>query len=203
MGRLREFFGSNREQVWRQLAEQIGASYVDGGFWRGDKVEARVKEWTVTLDTYTVSNGKSSVTYTRMRVPYVNPDGFRFRIYRKGLFSGLGKMLGMQDIEVGDAEFDEAFIVKGNEESRVRSLLSSPRIRQLVQAQSAFRLEVKDSEGVFGPTFPEGVDELCFQVAGVISDAVILKGLFDLFAEVLDVLCHMGSAYENDPHLAL
>ena len=61
-----------------------------------------------------------------MRAPYVNPEGFRFTIYRKGFFSDLGKLLGMQDIEVGDPEFDEAFIIKGNDEDRVRDALLRP-----------------------------------------------------------------------------
>jgi hypothetical protein len=203
MGKLREMFGPNREQVWRQLAQEIGATYADGGFWRGDKVEAKVKAWTVTLDTYTVSTGKSSATFTRMRAPYVNPDGFRFKIYRKGLFSALAKKLGMQDIEVGEREFDDAFIVQGNEASKVLSLLAAPRLRQMMLAMPGFYLEVKDSEGVFGPKFPANVDELYFQVGGVIRDVAVLKGLFDLFAEVLNTLCHIGSAYENDPQLTL
>lgn len=203
MGRLGELFGPSRDAVWRQLAGEIGASYVDGGIWRGGKVQARVKAWTVTLDTYTVSTGKSSVTYTRMRAPYVNPDGFRFKVYRKGFFSGLAKKLGMQDIEIGEPEFDEAFIIQGSDESKVRSLLANRGVRTLMQAQPALHLEVKDSEGFFGPTFPPDVDELCFQVVGVIRDTARLKGLFDLFAEVLNLLCHLGSAYENDPQLTL
>ena len=51
-----------------------------------------------------------------MRAPYVNPDGFRFTIYRQGVFSDIGKWLGMQDVTVGCPEFDEAFIIKGNNE---------------------------------------------------------------------------------------
>ena len=97
-----------------------------------------------------------------MRAPYVNPEGFRFTIYRKSLFSDLGKLLGMQDIEVGDPEFDEAFIIKGNDESKVRDLFANPKIRQMIQDQPKIRLEVKDSEGWFGPKFPEDVDELSF-----------------------------------------
>lgn len=203
MGRLREIFGPSREQVWRQFAQETGATYVDGDFWRGGKVEAKVKAWTLTLETYTVSTGKSSATFTRMRAPYVNPDGFRFKIYRKGFFSALAKKLGMQDIEVGEREFDDAFIVQGNEASKVLSLLAAPKLRQMMLGQPAFYLEVKDSEGVFGPKFPKDVDELYFQVGGVIRDLAVLKGLFDLFAEVLNTLCHIGSAYENDPQLTL
>ena len=120
----------------------------------------------MTLDTYTVHTGHAHFTYTRMRAPYVNPEGLRFTVYRKGLFSELGKLLGMQDIEVGDPEFDEAFIVKGTDEAKVRELFADPEVRSLMLAQPQIRLEVKDSEGWFGPSFPEDVDELHFQVPG-------------------------------------
>jgi hypothetical protein len=162
------------------------------------------KAW---MDTYTESHsdGKtsSSTTYTRIRAPYVNKDGFRFTIYRKGIFSGLGKLLGMQDVEVGYPEFDEAFIIKGNDEQKLRALFANPQIRQLLEMQPAVNLMVKDDEGWFSTKFPEGVDELCFSVVGVIKDIERLKSLYYLFAEILDHLCHIGSAYENDPHLEL
>jgi len=138
-----------------------------------------------------------------MRAPFVNRDGFRFTIYRRGLFSDLGKLLGMQDIEIGDAEFDRDFVIKGNNEAQVLTLFGSLRVRQLIQAQSSIRLEVKDDEGWFSANFPEGVDELYFQVVGVVKDVERLKSLYALFAETLNHLCHIGSAYENDPHLAL
>jgi hypothetical protein len=196
-------FGPSKDEVWRQLCQEIGAKFVEGGLWKGNKVQALVGPWTVTLDTYQVSSQHSHVTYTRMRAPYVNPEGFRFTIYRKGLFSGLGKMLGMQDIEVGDPEFDEAFIIQGNNEARVQHLFADRRLRTLVQAQPAIRLEVKDSEGWFGPKFPENADELHFLVVGVIKDVERLKSLFDLFAAVLEQLCKIGSAYKGDPGVAL
>jgi hypothetical protein len=196
-------FGPSKDEIWRQLCGEIGADFVEGGFWRGSKVQARVKEWSITLDTHTVSHGKHSTTYTRMRAPYVNPDGFQFTIYRKGLFSGLGKMLGMEDVEVGHQEFDDAFIIKGNNESKLRALFANPRIRELIEAQPSIHLQVKNDEGWFGPSFPDGVDELCFQVVGVIKDVERLKYVFDLFSEVLNHLCHIGAAYKTDPNLAL
>jgi hypothetical protein len=103
----------------------------------------------------------------------------------------------MQDIEIGDFEFDEAFIIKGNDADRVRVLFSDPKIRQMIQDQPKIRLEVKDSEGCFGPKFPEDVDELRFQVVGVIKDVERLKALFDLFAAILNQLCKIGSAYKQ------
>jgi hypothetical protein len=197
------WFGPNKDEVWRELSRAIGAEFVEGGFWKGNKVQAHAGPWTVTLDTYSVHTQHSHVTYTRVRAPYVNTDGFRFTVYRKGLFTDLGKLLGMQDVEVGDPDFDEAFVVKSSDEARVQTLLADPRLRSLIQAQPQIRLAVKDGEGWFGPKFPPDVDELHFQVIGVIKDVRRLKGLFDLFAAVLDRLCQIGSAYKQEPGVEL
>ena len=62
---------------------------------------------------------------------------------------------------------------------------------------------VKDDEGWFGPEFPEHVDELDFTVSGIIKDMERLQALYELFAETLDELTRMGSAYARDPEVEL
>lgn len=203
MSILRELFGPYKNDVWKQLAAEINADFVDGGFWKGSKVQATVKEWTVTLDTYTVSTGKTHIVYTRMRAPYVNKDGFRFKIYRKGIFSGLGKRLGMQDVEIGYPEFDDQFIIQGNDEQKLRLLFQKPKLRQLIEIQPDISLEVADDDGWLSTKFPEGVDQLSFKVVGIIKDVERLKQLYELFAETLNHLCQIGSAYEDDPNVTL
>jgi hypothetical protein len=196
---MRRWFGPSKKEIWRQLSADLNARFVDGGVWKTDKVEATHGEWPVTLDTYAVSTGKTVIMYTRMRAPYVNPEGFRFTIYRRGFFSGVGKMLGMQDVEVGFEEFDNDFIIKGNDESKLRQLFANPKLRELIARQPDINFSVKDDEGWFGPTFPDGVDELAFVVVGVIKDVERLKQLYELFSVTLEALCRMGSAYETDP----
>lgn len=203
MGLLRQVFGPSKEEIWSQLSREIGAEYDEGGMFKAGKVVLSHREWEITLDTYTVSTGKSHVTYTRMRAPYVNRDGFRFNIYRKSVFSWLGRLFGVKDVDVGDAFFDDQFIIQGEPEHLVRSLLTNAKIRQLIQEQKDIHFEIKDDEGLFRKSFPEGVDMLYFQVVGVIKDKDRLKSLFDLFALVLDQLCRLGSAYETDPNVKL
>jgi hypothetical protein len=206
MSMLRDLFGPSRDEIWQQVAAAVGGNMTEGGFLKGSsKVQAAHGQWIVTLDTYTVSTGKSSVTYTRMRAPYVNPDGFEFTIYRRGIFSDIGKWMGMQDVNVGDPQFDEDFIIKGNDEAKLRRLFADARLRELISAQPNIAFCVKDDENRFwsGQKFPPDVDELYFQVGGVIKDVDRLKQLFDLFAETLDELCRMGSAYEKNPGLTL
>lgn len=204
MGILRDLFGPSREEIWRQLCSEIGADFVDGGIWKGDKVQAQVRNWIVTLDINVVHVGKVVVSYTRFRAPFVSRDGFRFRAYRKSAFSNLGKMFGMQDIEAGSsARFDEDFILQGNDEHKVRALFANQEIIRLLQEHREVHFELKDDEGAFTKRFPEGVDELWLQIPGEIKDVDRLKKLFDLFAEVLDQLCQIGSATEEAPGVAL
>jgi hypothetical protein len=199
---LRKMFGPSREEVWGRLADEIGARYEDRGFWKGGQFfNVDVGEWTVTLDVYVVSTGKTHQTFTRLRAPYVNPDGFRFTVRRRNLFDGIGSLLGLQDVSIGHAAFDEAFVVKATDEPQVRRLLRMPRIRSLLEAQPSVHFEVKDDEGWFGPKFPPGTDQLQFVAGGVIKDPERLKGLFALFGETLHGLCQIGSAYEDDPGL--
>ena len=220
---LKRVFGPSQNQVWRDLSDQIGAVFVKGGFFGGSsKVQANVNNWTVTLDTFTVSTGKSSVTYTRMRARFIDRDGFRFTIHRKKLLSGLGKFLGMQDVEVGgpkfdrleplfgapgyldpqviesgDPDFDSDFIIKGNDEAKVKSLFKRLRVRELIQSQPAILLQIKGTGGWLKGGRDEGVAELYFQVTGVIKDLGRLKQLFELFGEVLKALHSSGSASDE------
>lgn len=204
MGFLRDLFGPSKAEIWSQLASQVGGRFTSGGFFSGsDRVEVSVGQWVLTLDTYDESNGDTHATYTRFRAPYVNADGFRFTIYQAGLFTGLGNLLGMQDVEIGDRTFDDEYVLKGNDEEKVRLFFSDETLKRMIYGQSKIHMTVKDDEGWFRKTFPMNVDELYFSRAGVMKDMAELSGLFDLFAYSLCRLCHMGSAYENDPGVKL
>ena len=199
MSFLRTLFGPSRKEVWRQLSREVDGQFHDGGFFKASAVQARSHDWIITLDTYTTGNGKSSQTWTRLRAPFFNPEGFRFEIRRASVFSGLGKAMGMQDVEVGHRRFDDDFVIKGNAQRRLRRLFDNAEIRRLIDAQPRIHLSVKGHDAWFGK-FPAGMDELHFQAHGVIKDLARLRNLFDLFTEVLRQVAHEGRA-EDDVHL--
>lgn len=195
MSALKSLFGQSREKIWRQLAREVGGQFLDGTIFKPSAVQARADDWIITLDT--LSDPNTGSTYTRLRAPYYNPEGFRFEIYRAGFFTELWKGMGMQDIEVGHPRFDRDFVIKGNRPGRVRRLFDNREIRRLIDALPRIRLSVKAHEGVFSK-FPAGMDELHFQSTGMIKDLARLRTLFELFAEVLQQVCHEGDAYEDD-----
>ncbi len=194
------WFRNSSKEIWRQLAEELGGEHQEikrSGF---GLVRAWHLDWEVVLDTYTVSNGKTSQTYTRMRAPYVNRDDFLFRIYRRNVFHDIGKAFGMQDVTVGFPEFDRDFIIQGNDERKLRMFFESSPIRELIAAQPRIDLKIRpDEEVLFQPKFPPDINELYFSTAGIMKDLSQLKDLFDLFAIMLDHLCEIGTAYEDEP----
>ena len=200
---LRAIFKPSKDQIWKRLCDEIGADFVDGGAWSGDRAQAHVGEWTITLDTHIVAAGMSSATWTRMRAPFVNRDGFRFKIFREDLRSHMGKHLGLQDIALGEAKLDREFVIQGTDAGHVRLLLGHDATRRLLECRSFALLQVRDDEGLAGRAFPSGVDELLFQVMGQETEIARLKQMYEDFAATLNTLCHIGSAYEDDPHFAL
>jgi hypothetical protein len=198
---MRSWFGPSREEIWRQLSERLNARYVDGGFWKGDKVEASHGDWTITLDSYVVSTGKTTFVYTRMTAPFLNTDAFRFTIARAGFLTPIAKLFGMQDIEVGDEAFDDAFVIRSNDEDRVKTLLASGRLRTLLQELPEVHLTIKGGDKWYERRLPPEVDALEFTVMGLVKDLDKLEAMYRLLAEALDGLCRVGSAYERAPVL--
>ena len=207
MSKRKSIFGPSKDEIWTQIAADIGGEFIEGGFWGKDVLIYKHGEWQILLDTYTVTTSTgtttTTTTYTRMRAPFVNKDGLYFKISRAGFFSSIGKFFGMQDIEIGDPFFDKEFVIKGNDPEKIKLLLADDRIKELCQLQPRIHLSIKDDEGWFGSDFPEGVDELFFQCVGVIKETALLKALFGLFCLVLERLVAIDSAYEDDPQVTL
>jgi hypothetical protein len=196
-------FGPSKKEVWKQLSEEINANYIEGSLFKGSRIEHTYYNWTIFLDTYTVSTGKSSITYTRMRAPFINLKDFYFKIYRRGIISNIGKALGMQDIEIGYNWFDNDFIIKGNNEVLLRRFFQNHKIRDLIEKQSKILFEIKDNEGKFGPKFKDNESELSFIVVGVIKDKDRIKNLFDLFIKVINEFESIGITVNQTPEVKL
>ena len=194
--------------VWSQLAKEIGAQYWEqppdynnlGG--NGRTVLLTVEGWTIWLEAYSPS-GRGSVhpagpEMVRMRAPYENRDGFLFAISRKHFLPGIEKFLGMQDIEIGDSDFDDEFVIKGNDEVKVRALFAKPTLRQLVRSQPYVLMQNRKSEILPASNSLEeraARNELYFQLRPDQSrDLARLKSLFELLTETLKQLRSIGSA---------
>ena len=222
-GHRGEFAVNEQEGAWQQFAREIGGEYVDGA------VRSRVGGWTVTLDTYMriIAYAEGPVTevpVTRLEARFVTQDTFRFFVGRQGFFQRVAKLFGMQDVTVGHPEFDDAFVIKGKDEAKVRTFFKDGSIRDLLQVAmpaSTAQFSVLDNaigprreqkptpvtEGV-SPDFtrsvpderlPRDVDLLHFTDSELITDVERLKALHELFSKTLHRLVELGSAAPEAP----
>lgn len=195
---------SDQEDAWREFANAVGGRLTseDGGrrIFKGvkRKVVAPVGRWSLTRDTFErwspraggfsytrhgAGEYHSSTTHTLMEAQYQSGRRFRFSVYCAGFFGRLGRGLGAQDIEIGDAEFDRDFIVKGDDAEQVQRLLASAQLREAVRrALSKGHVEIKEP------------GQLYFQQESTIKDAEHLIDLHELFEETLNKLQEIGSA---------
>lgn len=180
------FFGSSKREVWRVIADRIGAEFQAGGFFFGeDQVFYHFHNRRICLTTrqsYSSYDGpESERTYTVMTAHNVVPEGFRCSIARSGFLSGLiQSVFGTQDIEIGDLGFDEDFVIKSNDVERARALLSNQRLRDLISLQPQIRLELNG--------------DIQFKVSEVVRDPVLVLRLFELFIDLL-IWCRIQSPW--------
>lgn len=192
-----DLFGKHKRQIWKQLAEQLEGEYVKGKMFKTDRVEAYHGDWMIVLDSFVIDK----MVFTRIRAPYVNRDDFTFKIFREHIGHKVSKAFGMKDIEVGHPEFDKDFVIQGSDKRKLQMMFEDPNIRQLISWQPKILLELRREAPLFSkPKFPDDVNEIYYQVTGIIKDLEQLHDLFELFGHTLDHLCAIGTAYEDDPN---
>lgn len=196
MSRLREIFTPGRRAAWKKFSQELGGQFVaDNSILRRDKILLRYKNWNILIEI--TKRGKK--TLTRIKALYVNRDSFQFRIYRRNLIADLGKKTGLQDIEIGFHQFDKDFIIQGNDTQKLKELFNDDLIRDLISFQPSIDLTTDVDQRWMTDPFREGLSELRFETWGIISNPNRLHDLYDLFSKILNQLCHIGSAYEDDP----
>ncbi|MBD3867315.1 MAG: DUF3137 domain-containing protein [Acidobacteria bacterium] len=198
---LNKNFREHEKEVWTRLSEEIGGrfNHEEKGEGRFDTVKAKVGPWTITLDLHADASYAHEDIHTRLRAPYINPDGFRFNVFKASMWDDVSAVFGGQDVEVGDSSFDDHFRIRGSDEDKVKDLFDDPRLRELLLQEPEAHLYVRDSGVWWESEFPDGVDEIVLEVGGAIADLGKLERLYSIFAASLHGLCRIGSAYEKEP----
>ena len=199
MSIIRKIFGPSKDEIWSQLAYEYEGRFVDGGWLGDDEVHAITGDWEIMLDHFTRKSGKHRKTYTRIRAPFTNNDNLYFKIYRQGFFTGIAKYFGMQDIAINQEEFDNEFVLKGNDEFKLTWIFGSPSVQRHLYPIGRVLLEIKEDDGLFKNTnyqYSQGIDELYFERQGIMKNLEELREIFNLFAVVLEKITELDSGYQ-------
>ena len=131
-----------RDQTWQSLAERRGLQLTPGSWSRGPEAFGEIDGRPVRVGTVRRGHGKSSTTYSFVRVPLLAPVPPDLRLAHEGLGSFFSKVLGGQDIQTGNSLVDKSLRISGGAEHEIRQALTQP---DLVEALGDFRSSANTS----------------------------------------------------------
>lgn len=189
------------KSVWMDLAEESQGKFVEEQ--SQFKVRVPMNPWTVTFQMHSKS-GMADKDETKILLPFISKFDFSFAIYPQTKIAEVQKHFGLQDIIVGYPEFDSQFIVKGNDENKVRKLFASDNLRELIELQKSVRLSIlKGAELKPYGNVPNGVNILLFEEEGAINSFDRLVSLIELMRAAMSQLSELGVASEKDPNFEI
>ncbi len=185
---------AHKKSAWEELSEKLGGTYTKATFLKTEKVEFDYHNTKIVLDSYLVMAGNAPITYTRIRSVFKNPTQLKFKLYKEGFFSQIGKLLGMQDILVNDEELDNLYIIKGNDEMVIRKLLLDYRLKQLLLSDKPVALEINNKDRSL---VAKDESVVLFQATGLIKNIDQLEHIIQIFWQLYDVMIEMELTNED------
>jgi hypothetical protein len=174
------FSNKAHAQAWSELAARTGLACETGQYpWSSPRVTGNYRGHELTLSTFVRRHGKNSTTYTRIVMDVPNPTGLQLQISNEGILGKMGKALGAQDIQTSDQELDQKFIIKGQPEGVIASLLTSSSLRSRLMEIRSLNVRVD------GTT-------LYFEKRGKELNLEYLQTLLDLFSELAQAIERAG-----------
>lgn len=194
MGLIQKLKDLNKNKDIEDIAREIGGEYIQPSILGSDKLLYDYKKWRMKLDFYADGEGGPNL---RIRVPFKSLSEFNCYIYREGLFSMIGKTFGMQDIIIGDHEFDRQFIIKSNDEFHVKKFLELAKLKEAFEDIDDPHLRItKESYSI--DSYPPGdVQHLVFHANFPIPNKQQIKNVFELFGLILDHLVKLNLASDE------
>lgn len=132
LGAKRQMDATNAE--WARVARTLGLQFSPWSMSSRPDLSGTVDLLGVRVTIEQRGSGNNKKSYTVFRVAY--PDaGIQIGIGPETAFHRLGKWFGVQDIEIGDPFFDDAFVVAGDPSAVAGWLTESRRLAILRLAQ--------------------------------------------------------------------
>ena len=186
MNWLKKIIGPSLKDVWSEQAAEMGAQFIDGGLWGTPKISYRHKGRDIVMDTYS-SGGQDSSRYTRLQCDFVSLDQFTFRIYEENILSSWSKAIGLQDIQVGDTQFDDKYMLKSNDEEKLKLFFQSINLKDAFNTIEKVRLKIGPLSVLFSQKTNKK-HQVYLEQVGRLQDKKKITALFTLFCLILDRL---------------
>ncbi|HEY9719487.1 MAG TPA: hypothetical protein V6C69_18555 [Trichormus sp.] len=186
------------KSVWMTLAEDAGGDlddHVDAAGWLKVQIQLNKSAWTLT---YKVLHAHKHNQKTTVVMPFNADRDFSFCVRNRSWLGDTMKLFGMQDIEIGDNDFDRDYYIQGSDELLVNRLLQSQKLKELIDGQGSLNFDIRRTQHA-EDEIPAGTTVLYFEDHTTINSYERLRAIHDLMAAALEELQTMGIASHTAP----
>jgi hypothetical protein len=127
---------------------------------------------------------ESGYETTTFRAVVPGPTTLHFTLHEQDWVHELGKLLGLQDVELADPDLDTAYIITTNHPDQLRALLlSDPTVRQTLLRYQPLRLDLTPN-----PAAPEAGALLTFTKEQALTSPDQLQEIYHMLLVLLQQL---------------
>lgn len=180
-----------QEALFKSLASKRGGSISKGTFFKDPKLH--IEKNDRTIDVYYKAGTRHSPGYTCFEVSIDYVKDYSTLIYVDEPISKLFKVFGMQDIEINDPGFDDAFVIKSNDEMFVLNFLNSE-LRDMLMRFNSHQL---NPDLIHRPSLVIEQGKLHFYIEGDLDSEATYNEFIDAGMIILDRLQQIGVVKEQ------
>jgi hypothetical protein len=166
-----EISDATEQDVWNQLADDLANDILEYAVIL--KQDGNTTALQIDIDPGGGFEG--GYAFTSLIAPVANPTDFKFAIHHEGFLDEVGKFLGMQDVKIGHAEFDDNVIVKTNDEEQVKKIFNQDSARNIFINLTDYNMHIS--------RHPE--PQLKLEIEDGITDVNKLRSIYNSFYAVL------------------
>lgn len=176
------FSADTETALWQQVAADMARTpdlfdYSANLHYSGYEVQ-------LSLDIDLGGGFESGYETTTFRAVVPGQTALHFTLHEQDWVHELGKLLGLQDVELGDPELDAAYIITTNHPDQLRALLlSDPAVRQTLLHYQELRLDLTPD-----PAAPETGTLLTFTKEQALTNPEQLQEIHHLLLVLLQQL---------------
>jgi hypothetical protein len=181
MEEMRKFSGASETDIW----QQIGQDMVQ----KGDileytaEIDQQGKRVFFDIDIDLGGGFESGFETTTFAAPVLNNTPLRFHVHPQDWVNEIGKILGLEDVELGYPEFDSAYIIKTNQAETLKALFADATLRNTL-------LKFDKTDLSLGPYHKESDSEitLSLNLDIAVTNPTDLQEIYHLMISILNEL---------------
>ena len=173
--------GKSEDEVWKIIADQLNSK--DDNLNYTAQFSTQNHFVTLDIDIHPDAGDENGKPLTSFSAKLPDDTSFRFKIEKQGLKQEIGKLFGMQDVIIGNADFDKKFLIQSNDVSKVKELLNNAEVSAALLKEPVVDFAIREHRIGANKEIVLHLD-----IKGGITEPHKLKSIFVPFKIVLDYL---------------